>query len=367
MNYNRWFVPQFSLALDHVVHFWWDRWRRGYEFAIYESWWMRAAKRLREMMHEIRNKGAPHGWIRDDLWDRLVEFWRQEDYKKLKQTNKKNRASETGGSLHIGGSTTYEATRERMVRVGAGATTDTELGLCEDPHPEGGSAAAFQEELKGLQTERQAIIDSGGPEPPPINEDAVWTRIAGARKRGRIYGKGVVPSHKYPALFGDPDDDDTATGPPDLREQVVLLNREFTQQAETHSQKVAALEAVYSEKVRRLESTMQAQSQEVSDLRKAYSDMYSYLSHIWSGSSSSGMPDMPPSPPPPPPAQSRDPHHSQTSPPNPHSLRMTLIIFETFSLSFTYVFMTIMLLFSCIYGNIFILALLEYDFTYRIL
>ncbi|MED6173235.1 hypothetical protein PIB30_057396 [Stylosanthes scabra] len=73
MNYYRWFVPQFSLAPDHAVHFWWDRWRaffwlqRGYEFAIYESWRMRVAKRLREMMHEIRNKGASHGWIWDDL------------------------------------------------------------------------------------------------------------------------------------------------------------------------------------------------------------------------------------------------------------------------------------------------------------
>ncbi|MED6188499.1 hypothetical protein PIB30_086562, partial [Stylosanthes scabra] len=115
---------------------------------------------------------------------------------------------------------------------------------------------AFLEELKRLQTERQAIIDAGGPEPLPIDEDTVCTRIAGGRKRGMIYGKGVIPSHKYPALFGDPDNDDTATGHPDLREQVVLLNKELTQQAETHSQKVAAVEAVYSEKVWRLESTM---------------------------------------------------------------------------------------------------------------
>ncbi|MED6116751.1 hypothetical protein PIB30_103132, partial [Stylosanthes scabra] len=66
------------------------------------------------IMHGIRNKGAPHGWIREDLWARLVEFWQQEDFKKLKQVNKRNRASSTGGSLHTGGSTTYEATRERM-------------------------------------------------------------------------------------------------------------------------------------------------------------------------------------------------------------------------------------------------------------
>ncbi|MED6133645.1 hypothetical protein PIB30_030040 [Stylosanthes scabra] len=50
----------------HAVQFWCDRWRafyrlqRGYEYMIYESWWMRAAKRLRAIMHEIRNKGAPH-------------------------------------------------------------------------------------------------------------------------------------------------------------------------------------------------------------------------------------------------------------------------------------------------------------------
>ncbi|MED6115353.1 hypothetical protein PIB30_089651 [Stylosanthes scabra] len=52
-NYYRWFVPQFTLAPDHAVHFWWDRWRSffrlqwRYEFKIYESWWMRASKRLR--------------------------------------------------------------------------------------------------------------------------------------------------------------------------------------------------------------------------------------------------------------------------------------------------------------------------------
>ncbi|MED6167021.1 hypothetical protein PIB30_115095, partial [Stylosanthes scabra] len=50
------------------------RLQRGYEYAIYQSWRMRAAKRLREIMHEIRSLRAPHGWIRDDLWDQLQEF-----------------------------------------------------------------------------------------------------------------------------------------------------------------------------------------------------------------------------------------------------------------------------------------------------
>ncbi|MED6166940.1 hypothetical protein PIB30_114300, partial [Stylosanthes scabra] len=65
--------------------------------------------------------------------------------------------------------------------------------------------------LKRLQDERQAAIDAGAPAPPPIDEAEVWARVAGGRKRGRIYGMGVVPSHKYPPLFSDPDDDDTAS------------------------------------------------------------------------------------------------------------------------------------------------------------
>ncbi|MED6159973.1 hypothetical protein PIB30_047209 [Stylosanthes scabra] len=142
---------------------------------------------------------------------------------------------------------------------------------------------------------------------PPINEAAVWARVAGGRKRGRVYGMGVVPSHKYPPLFSDPDNDNTASGPPDLREEI-------SQQAEAHAQSLAAVEAVCTEKVRTLESTVQTQSQEVSDLRRAYSDIYSFLTQMRSGPSGSGsMPDMPPAPsqtPPPQPDQTTgSPHH----------------------------------------------------------
>ncbi|MED6179037.1 hypothetical protein PIB30_113311, partial [Stylosanthes scabra] len=47
-----------------------------------------------------------------------------------------------------------------------------------------------------------------------------------------------------------------------LFERVVMLNREISQQAEANARRVAALE-----------STVQSQSQEVSDLRKAYADV----------------------------------------------------------------------------------------------
>ncbi|MED6178738.1 hypothetical protein PIB30_110467, partial [Stylosanthes scabra] len=151
------------------------RLQRGYEHRIYESWRMRASKRLREIMHGIRNKGAPHGWIREDLWARLVEFWQQEDFKKLKQVNKRNRASSTGGSLHTGGSTTYEATRERMA-VELGHTPNQSEVFArthtrkEDREWVDKRASdvndAYEAELKRLQDQRQAAIDAGAPAPP---------------------------------------------------------------------------------------------------------------------------------------------------------------------------------------------------------
>ncbi|MED6143769.1 hypothetical protein PIB30_009018 [Stylosanthes scabra] len=95
---------------------------------------------------------------------------------------------------------------------------------------------------------------------------------------------GVFPSHKDPPLFGDPDDDDIASGPPDLKKQVTLFNREISQHAEAHAQRVTVVEAVCAEK-------MQS-----------------------SGFFATTIPDMPSSqpPPPPPPLDPRVPHHSLT-------------------------------------------------------
>ncbi|MED6173456.1 hypothetical protein PIB30_059633 [Stylosanthes scabra] len=175
--------------------------------------------------------------------------------------------SETGGSLHTGGSTTYEATRERMAMELGRTPTQSEVfvrtytrkedRLWVAKRSEDANDASL-EELKMLQKERHAIID------------AVWTRIAGV----------------YPRLFGDPDDDDTASSPPDLREQVTLLNRDISQQAEAHAQRVAVVEAICAEKT---------QSREFSELRKAYSDIYSFLTQMRSsGSYAATIPDMPP-------------------------------------------------------------------------
>ncbi|MED6149266.1 hypothetical protein PIB30_060746 [Stylosanthes scabra] len=205
----------------------------------------------------------------------------------------------------------YEAIRERMaLELGR---TPTQSEVFARTHTRKEDREWVDKRSSDVNDERQAAIDAGGPVPPPIDEAKVWPRVAGGRKRGRVYGMGVVPSHKYPPLFSDPDDDDISSGPPDLREQVTLLNREISQQAEAHAQSLAAVEAICAEKVRTMESIVQTQPQEVSDLRRAYSDMYSFLTQMRSGASGSGsMPDMPP-PPPPAPSQTPPSQPDQTT------------------------------------------------------
>ncbi|MED6127796.1 hypothetical protein PIB30_091572 [Stylosanthes scabra] len=166
--YLRWgggnwlYVRQFSQAPEHVVQFWWDRWRR-------------AAKRLRELFYEIRKKGAPHGWIPENIFGRLVEFWWQEDFKRLQQTNTKNQTSETGGSMHTGESTHYPATRERMSLEMGQTPSFSEVFARTHTRKKDREwvdkrshdyKEAFEAEKNRLEAERQAIIDGGNPEPP---------------------------------------------------------------------------------------------------------------------------------------------------------------------------------------------------------
>ncbi|MED6147012.1 hypothetical protein PIB30_040048 [Stylosanthes scabra] len=55
-------------------------------------------------------------------------------------------------------------------------------------------------------------------EPPLIDDEAISTQIADDPKKGRIYGKDIVLAYSVPLIIGDVDDDDIATGPPDVRE-----------------------------------------------------------------------------------------------------------------------------------------------------
>ncbi|MED6132706.1 hypothetical protein PIB30_021394 [Stylosanthes scabra] len=78
-------------------------------------------------------------------------------------------------------------------------------GTCADARSMCAAAQELQKtEMKRLEHERAVRIVAGEPAGPPINEDAVWDMIADGQKRGRVYGKGKVPTRPAPRQV-DPD------------------------------------------------------------------------------------------------------------------------------------------------------------------
>ncbi|MED6119573.1 hypothetical protein PIB30_013007 [Stylosanthes scabra] len=120
----------------------------------------------------------------------------------MRRANKANRASSTGGSLHTEGPITYQATAKKMAIELEREPTQSEVflrthakkkdqGQFVDDRSE--QFIAHKTKMKRLEDERAARIAEGVLAGPSINEDKVWDRLVGDRKRGRIYGKGKVP------------------------------------------------------------------------------------------------------------------------------------------------------------------------------
>ncbi|MED6152348.1 hypothetical protein PIB30_091089 [Stylosanthes scabra] len=81
---------------NEAIEFWWEEWLikeiqvpRGDEANMRKDWEIRAAKRHRRLMHNIRR--------------RYVDFLASPEYQAMRRANKANRACSTGGSLHTGG------------------------------------------------------------------------------------------------------------------------------------------------------------------------------------------------------------------------------------------------------------------------
>ncbi|MED6196332.1 hypothetical protein PIB30_046507 [Stylosanthes scabra] len=156
---------------------------------------IRAAKHHRGLMHNIREKGAPHYWIPDDIFKQYEAIWRASEYQAMRRANKPNRASSTSESLRTGGSITYPAIAKKMVTEIGRARTQSEVfvrthtkkkdrGQFVDTRSEQ-FMEAHKAEMKRLEDERAARIAAGEPAGPPIDEDEVWDRMAGGRKRAK--------------------------------------------------------------------------------------------------------------------------------------------------------------------------------------
>nr|XP_033516825.1 uncharacterized protein LOC108948275 [Nicotiana tomentosiformis] len=86
-------------------------WHPQHQNEINNIFEKKAAKRIKDTLFAALNSGKMPGWLREDVWDKLLEKWNTEEWKKKKKKKKKkkseqakaSRASSKGGLLHTGG------------------------------------------------------------------------------------------------------------------------------------------------------------------------------------------------------------------------------------------------------------------------
>ncbi|MED6140084.1 hypothetical protein PIB30_089803 [Stylosanthes scabra] len=240
---------------------------------MHDAWLARAAKRLRELFHGIHEKGYPSNWIPDDIFKQLKKYWASDEYMALKRTNKANRASSAGGSLHTGGSITYPATAKKILEELGHTPTQSEVF----------TQTHTKKKDRGQWVDRRAedtnIMMRFGLGLPVAAREVGSTDVArschSAQQGAHTVGKG----------------------------------------AQTEGQ---ALSDRHAAQIRHLQSSFDTQMTEFNRWKSTVSQMYSFMQNMQAGSASSSTgipPPMPPPPPPPPPLQ-HEPSGATDQPPS---------------------------------------------------
>ncbi|XP_068494887.1 uncharacterized protein [Phaseolus vulgaris] len=160
------------------------------------------------MFMEARKNGKKPIWMFDDVWTSLLSQWNSPDFRSKCVQNQKNRTSDTGGSLHTGGSiSTHEHAIRMAKQLGRPAYIDevfmqTHIRKSNGEFVDERSRRTheeFQSRLSQVRSE-VCISESGSSPIDSAEEDRIrlesWLLAAGGKKKGRIYGVGDL-AHNF--------------------------------------------------------------------------------------------------------------------------------------------------------------------------
>ncbi|XP_070048947.1 uncharacterized protein [Nicotiana tomentosiformis] len=91
-----------------------------HENLVNENFEKRAQNMIKDTHFVSRKGGSRYLWLREDIWNQLLEKWNTEEWKQRSENVKANRASSKGGSLHSGGSIRFAAHRLRLEKAHGG-------------------------------------------------------------------------------------------------------------------------------------------------------------------------------------------------------------------------------------------------------
>ncbi|XP_052177618.1 uncharacterized protein LOC127791679 [Diospyros lotus] len=184
-------------------------WQADENDRIWLTWNKSGRRSFRSHLHRIRNGEDEAMWMDPDVRKALDAKWAEESNKKIATQNKKNRASETGGSLHTGGSIPFSLTRRRLATELNREPNEFEFFRRTHTRKDNQGeevwvddrSRAIAEKYERLSAEASSSSTSTGESSSPtVNEhDIFYQAVSGRNRKGRIYGLGSQANLLYPS------------------------------------------------------------------------------------------------------------------------------------------------------------------------
>ncbi|MED6187889.1 hypothetical protein PIB30_080785, partial [Stylosanthes scabra] len=112
--------PRWKKMTKETINLWWGeftrrfRWDPSHNATIRKKFEEKGAGKLSQLFQQVRREGTKPVWMGETAYVDLVKIWESSEYKKLSETNKRNRDACAGASLHTGGSIPHQVQFRRM-------------------------------------------------------------------------------------------------------------------------------------------------------------------------------------------------------------------------------------------------------------
>nr|XP_033514364.1 uncharacterized protein LOC117279038 [Nicotiana tomentosiformis] len=145
------------------------------------------------MLQTARENNVRPTWILDDIWVKLLEYWKSPKFEKKSRQGRAARMSDKGGSVHTGGSISMAAHRKRLAK-GRPVTNDEVFEETHMKKLKDGTKTTWVE-MRAETTyefiQSQSTDDQGRPIKPTQEElMKMWIKAVGGVHKGRVYCLG---------------------------------------------------------------------------------------------------------------------------------------------------------------------------------
>ncbi|XP_024627930.1 uncharacterized protein [Medicago truncatula] len=186
-----------------------DRWFKLFECkcswdAIYQdimrrNFHIRVSARFSDLLRRARFRfeetgKRPH-WIGSPIFADLVKYWASDEFKKVSQKAKTNRASEKGGCIHTGGCL---SNGEHADRLTTRLRRDPFINEIHDKTHKTKSGQYCDDRARRVQEEYDRLLAEAISKGATVDHSLTfrtWKKVVGEKKKGKLYGLGNLAAN----------------------------------------------------------------------------------------------------------------------------------------------------------------------------